>query len=120
MVKLVRLNPKYWPAGSIGHWCPGCDQGHDIAVDAPNSSGARWTFDGNAERPTFSPSINIRSGKYADPSFVDPDGYCSSICHYFIRAGKIEFCADSTHHLSGKTVDLPDIPAGKYLTSQPL
>src|SRR6202012_3076274 len=80
MSKLVELDKKYWPQGGYGHWCPGCGYGHEINVDAPNSSGAKWSFDGNFQRPTFSPSINMRSGKYADPSFVDEHGI-SSICH---------------------------------------
>jgi hypothetical protein len=33
-----------------------------------------------------------------------------TLCHYFIRAGKIEFCGDSPHNLAGQTVDLPDWP----------
>lgn len=39
-----------------------------------------------------------------------------TLCHYFIRSGKIEFCGDSPHKLSGQTVDLPDWPyaAGSY------
>jgi len=33
-------------------------------------------------------------------------------CHYFIKAGQIEFQGDSTHALAGKTVPLPPLPAG--------
>lgn len=80
------------------HWCPGCDAPHQIAVDQPFANGARWTWDGNAEAPTFSPSINCGPGTKLQ-------------CHYFIRAGRIEFCADSHHALAGQTVDIPDIPA---------
>jgi hypothetical protein len=29
-------------------------------VDTPNRSGAKWSFNGDVERPTFSPSINYR------------------------------------------------------------
>lgn len=116
-MKLVRLDSRYWPRGGYGHWCPGCNSGHEIDTEQPNSQGAKWSFNGDMERPTFSPSINIRWGKYADPNFVD-ERDISGICHYFIRNGRIEFCGDSTHALAGKTVDLPDIPEGKYLTSR--
>lgn len=79
------------------HWCPGCEAIHLIAVDQPFRNGAQWTYDGNHESPTFSPSINV--------------GPTTPLqCHYFIRAGKIEFCGDSHHALAGQTVDLPDIP----------
>lgn len=80
------------------HWCPGCRMMHQIAVDQPFRNGARWNFDGNAEAPTFSPSINCSPNSPAHQ------------CHYFIRAGRIEFCSDCHHALAGQTVDLPDIP----------
>jgi hypothetical protein len=75
------------------HWCPGCDMNHIIYTDGrAQPNGHKWTFDGNMEAPTFSPSVNI-VGR----------------CHYFIRAGRIEYCGDSKHALAGKTVDLPDL-----------
>lgn len=80
------------------HWCPACLAIHQIAVETPFRNGARWTFDGNAVSPTFSPSVNVWPSR--------PD----KRCHYFIRAGRIEFCGDSAHALAGKTVDLPDLP----------
>ena len=81
------------------HWCPGCEAMHQIAVDQPFRNGARWSFDGNAGQPTFSPSVNVGPGTKVQ-------------CHYFIRAGRIEYCADCHHALAGQTVDLPDIPPG--------
>lgn len=75
------------------HWCQGCDQLHFINTEHPNHLGAIWQFDGNVERPTFSPSINIVGQ-----------------CHYFIRDGRIEYCGDSKHQLAGQTVELCDIP----------
>lgn len=118
-VKLVPLDRKYWPGGGYGHWCPGCNNGHEIATEEPNSSGAKWSFNGNMERPTFSPSINIRWGTYADPAWRRSNGEPGGgICHYFITDGRIQYCADSTHPLSGQTVDLPDIPEGRYLSSR--
>lgn len=118
MTKLVKLDEHYWPSGGYGHWCPACRQGHEINTDHPNSSGARWSFDGDAARPTFSPSVNIRWGRYADPNFVPPpDHDPSGVCHYTITRGMIAFAGDCTHALRGQTVDLPDIPDGKYPTS---
>lgn len=75
------------------HWCPGCNRAHPISVEKPNHSNAKWSWNGDIERPTFSPSINIVGH-----------------CHYFIRDGMIEFCADSKHNLAGRTVPLPDYP----------
>lgn len=85
-----------WEAGhgkTLLHWCPGCKQAHPINVEKPNHCDAKWSWNGDIERPTFSPSINI-VGR----------------CHYFIRDGMIEFCADSKHNLAGRTVPLPDYP----------
>lgn len=89
------------------HWCPGCRMMHQIAVEQPFRNGARWTWDGNAAAPTFSPSIHIRLGR--------SNGGADRVCHYFIRGGRIEFCGDSTHALSGQAVDLPDIPPEERL-----
>lgn len=75
------------------HWCPGCGGNHVIYTDSRSQlNGHAWAFDGNLDRPTFSPSVNIVGQ-----------------CHYFIRAGRIEYCSDSKHALAGKTVDLPEL-----------
>ena len=119
MAKLVRLDRHYYPRGGFGHWCPGCNSGHEITVDEPNSSGARWTFDGNVKAPTFSPSINLKINTPDMGKHYQPD-VASTVCHYFIRAGKIQFLGDCTHALRGQTVDLPDIPEGRYITGERL
>lgn len=75
--------------------CPACKCGHGISVKP-----GRWSFNGDHERPTFSPSLLVRGySEHAGRDFV---------CHSFIRDGRIEFLADSTHELAGRTVDLPD------------
>jgi hypothetical protein len=117
-MKIVRLDTAYWPAGWFGHWCPGCNAPHEISVDTPNGSGAKWTFDGNMERPTFSPSINMRWGNRVPGQQANFKN--GGQCHYFIRNGMIQFCGDCTHELAGKTISLPEIPADTYQTSQRL
>ena len=97
-------------AGFHSHWCPGCEEVHSI----PDS----WTFNGNVECPTFSPSVRITGkrtvkvdGKWDGGWVRDAEGnpldYC---CHYILTAGQLQFCADSTHALAGKTVPLPQLP----------
>jgi hypothetical protein len=56
-----------------------------------------WTFDGNLEAPTFTPSFLHSWGT-------------GKVCHYNLIAGWLQFCPDSTHGLAGKTVPLPDLP----------
>lgn len=74
-------------------WCPGCQENH-----GPSHS---WRFNGDFERPTFEPSILVRR---PDP---DRPGINLSVCHSFVRDGRIMFLADSTHAFAGKTVELP-------------
>jgi len=84
--------------GGHAHFCPGCDHAHII----PN----RWGFDGNVERPTFTPSVRVYTP--AVPSEGIPE---ETLCHYFVRGGRIEFCGDCQHALAGQTVEMPDWPA---------
>lgn len=80
--------------GHYLHWCPGCDSYHVIYVDKRNPvTGAQWTFNGNVNKPSFTPSINIVGQ-----------------CHYFITDGRIQFCGDCKHDLKEQTVDLPPLP----------
>lgn len=95
--------------GGYAHWCPGCEEMHMIAVDAPNSSGAKWTFNGNVERPTFQPSVNIRVNTPDMKDYQPQAG--TSVCHYFLIDGAIQFLGDCTHPLRGQTMDLPELPA---------
>lgn len=78
-----------------------------------------WTFDGNTDVPTFNPSVRItgkkcvvdQNGEWHGEWVRDSNGNAvDQCCHYFLRAGKLEFCSDCTHELSGKTVDLPELP----------
>jgi hypothetical protein len=89
--------------GGVAHWCPACDESHVYRVP-------RWMFDGNVDSPTFSPSMLISWGTWGDDDPEDKEKYDGRICHYFLTAGKLAYCGDSTHALAGQTVDLPDWP----------
>ena len=92
-MKIKRVSMGGLVADSWRHWCPGCQRNHVIYTDPrAQPNGHFWTFDGNEERPTFSPSINIVGQ-----------------CHYFIREGMIQYCSDSKHALAGITVPMPDL-----------
>lgn len=97
-------------AGGFAHWCPACKEMHAFAVDAPFRNGARWSFDGNLDAPTFAPSMNIRIGPYLDNDEGKQGQF--DVCHYFLRAGKIQFLDDCTHSMRGQTVPLPELPLG--------
>ena len=89
------------------HFCPACDHMHGYAVEQPfPSNNARWSFNGNGDSPTFTPSMNIGIGPF-------PIGHIER-CHYFLTDGRIQYLGDCTHAMAGQTVDCPDVP-DKYL-----
>ena len=96
--------------GGYGHFCPACREMHVFSTDKPNTKGAQWTFCGTIESPAFTPSMNIRWGTYADPSFVEEEPGDSGVCHYTISSGKINFHGDCTHAMKGTVVPLPELP----------
>ena len=101
--------------GKIFFRCPGCGEAHGITVgDGP---GPRWGYNGNPERPTFTPSILVRGSKVvrdADGNWTgewehDEHGnHVKFVCHSFVKDGRIQFLGDCTHALAGQTVDLPN------------
>lgn len=79
--------------------CPGCGMSHAIRVRRSDGRRPSWEWNGSVVAPTFSPSIMVRWERRGQPK----------VCHSFVRDGVIEFLADCTHALAGKTVPLkPD------------
>lgn len=93
---------------SLAHWCPACKRMHVFAVESPFRNGAQWKWDGNVELPTFTPSMNIRTNPPEDPHY-QPQAM-SSVCHYFLTKGVIQFLGDCTHAMKGQHVPLPELP----------
>lgn len=94
------------PLVTIAHYCPACDELHHFACGEPFPQNlAKWTFDGNNDRPTFQPSMHIKVGPF-------PSGEIE-VCHYFLHAGRIQYLTDCTHDKAGTTIELPDVPADK-------
>lgn len=93
-------------------WCPGCDGAHQVGVGT--GPGPRWGYNGNADRPTFSPSILVRGTQpltdeeHAAIMAGKPFKPRPLVCHSFVTDGRIQFLGDCTHALAGQTVDLPD------------
>jgi hypothetical protein len=103
--------------GRLLFMCPGCKEMHQVAVgDGP---GPRWGFNGDYERPTFTPSVLVRgnkvirdeagkwTGEWERDACGDP---VPSVCHSFVRDGQIQFLGDCTHDLAGNTVRLEPSP----------
>lgn len=114
------------PGERLSFWCPGCNDLHTVSVAA-----GRWKWNGSADRPSFQPSVLVRSGHFitdhrkpGDPCWCTfyaehpgEDSRESSLrfkcvlCHSFVTDGQIRFLDDCSHGLRGKTVPLPHIPA---------
>jgi len=84
-------------------WCPGCDKPHQITYGK-----GKWFWNGDAEKPTFSPSILVSYPANPKASEEFKEWRTERICHSFVKNGQIEFLGDCTHKLRGQTVDLPD------------
>ena len=75
--------------GELHGWafhCPGCNMKH--VYDQ------RWTFNGDQEQPTFTPSYLAHKNR------------TSPRCHLFVTDGQIKFLGDCTHELAGTTVPM--------------
>lgn len=79
-------------------YCPGCGHQHPYRVDVPQENGAMWTWNGDMEKPTFTPSLLCNKDI--------PD----LRCHLFLTDGQLRYCGDCHHELAGKIIDLPDLP----------
>lgn len=105
--------------GNILFYCPGCKEMHSIYVDEKYSY--HWNFNNNYDKPTFSPSVLIQSGHYANGYNSDkcwctwnkehpdkPAPFKCGVCHSFVTDGRIQYLSDCTHELAGQTVDMVD------------
>lgn len=89
---MAKTEPINNQSGEHAGWmifCTACNEYHVLDE--------RWSFNGDMEKPTFSPSLLIYADKH------------HKRCHSFITDGQIQYLADCTHGMAGQTVDLPDI-----------
>lgn len=95
MPKLNRVT-RHGSEGIYGYtfFCPGCREVHFVVIDTTER--VHWTFNGDEDRPTFSPSL-LRYANKITPR-----------CHSYVRDGKIQFLGDCDHALAGQTVELPE------------
>lgn len=111
----------------LSFWCPGCEEMHPIKVRDGQSGSPSWNWNGDYEKPTFSPSILITNGckmpnhTTGTPCWCtfnaekiakgeEPSIFTCGVCHSYVREGRIEFLNDCTHAFAGQTVDLPELP----------
>lgn len=112
---LYELSPKsreYLDGHREYHFhCPGCNVGHsfvtqwsearkiefkNLKFDTPT-----WQFNGDIERPTFTPSLLYKwSNEHSKKNHV---------CHLYVTDGVIQFLNDCTHCFAGKKTPLREI-----------
>jgi len=102
--------------GIVAFYCKGCGQYHGLNIDKDYP--VNWDFNGDYDKPTFSPSIMARTGHYIpehkgscwcnyyEEHPEETPAFKCSICHSYVRDGKIEYLSDCTHDLAGQTIDL--------------
>jgi len=84
-------------------YCPGCKRLHCYNVNHKNSNGALWSFNGDFEVPSFSPSLRYL-------------GYpTGTLCHLFLTNSTLVYCSDNPHDHNGKTIPLPVIPESEIV-----
>ncbi|MDE2470536.1 MAG: ammonia monooxygenase [Bradyrhizobium sp.] len=105
----------------LSYWCQGCDSWHTIKTKGDGA----WGWNGDVQRPTFTPSVLLNSKRMTEkgnadhaawvdagcpPRNGDPFDSVPYVCHFFVTNGRVQFLGDCTHALAGQTVDLPDLP----------
>ena len=109
-------------------WCPGCKHAHRIQHG--EGSGPRWGWNGNVEKPTFTPSVLVTGRDFTPKGEADYDAWCEAgfpepaptfesmdvVCHTFVTDGRIQFLGDCTHELAGQTVDMQPFPSNYQVT----
>ena len=85
--------------GTLSALCPACGFEHSFRVDLEGHGhwDDAWSFDGNYDSPTFSPSMgaNLRRQEEHHPR-----------CHSFVKAGVWQFLKDCTHEMAGQHVPM--------------
>lgn len=76
--------------------CAGCGQIHWFQTEGS----PKWTFNGDFERPTLSPSLLV--------TWPQSEGKRDGVCHFFVKDGQMQFLGDCTHGNAGKTLEMPD------------
>jgi hypothetical protein len=58
-------------------------------------NGPVWSWDGNTQAPTVTPSLNVRKDKPGQ-------------CHFNLTNGMLVYCQDSDHEFKGMSVPIPN------------
>lgn len=99
------------PGKQVWTWCPGCDHLHPFTIEAPPgptgerlNSGTTWEWNGDLDRPTFSPSLLVyTSVRLCEHTYwvcpTEDGGECEQTAHligYRLPDGSV--IAPKVHH----------------------
>jgi hypothetical protein len=88
---------------AVAYYCPGCKGVHVVW----HKGKVAWDWNGDADKPTLSPSIRIYMLAKIESGVSIPE---KTLCHCFVKDGNIEFLSDCAHKLAGQTVPIPEWP----------
>lgn len=78
-------------------FCPGCNYYHSFRIENGRDGVLPvWKWNGNRQKPTFSPSLLV-------------NGTTDKRCHLYLVDGQIRYLSDCWHNLSGQVIALPEI-----------
>lgn len=98
-MKLLQIPIADGSGNDFMFYCQGCRENHVFTCRTERRPNVpNWQFDGNLDKPTFTPSLHYLSNG-------------ETRCHLFVRDGKIQYLDDCPHALKGQTVDIPDLDA---------
>ena len=80
----------------VYYWCVGCAHAHSVPAE-------RWSWNKSIDVPTLHPSVR----HYTTHPETKVE---TTICHYHLKAGVIEYCGDCQHDFKGQKIPLQDIP----------
>lgn len=105
----------------LTYWCEGCNSAHGIRTKGPTA----WGWNGDAERPVFTPSVLTQQNTWEPPVTREnieqwraapwPQHQVQKRCHTFVgcngaQPGEVIFLSDCTHALAGQVRPFPALP----------
>lgn len=85
--------------------CPACDTVHGIVIKWPGQENKAWGFNGDLNKPTFTPSYKLW---YPEEYYKNNPNEPRYVCHSMITDGIIHYLDDCTHSMVNQSVELPD------------
>lgn len=108
----------------LSYWCQGCNELHGINYEG-GTAGANWTWNGDMDKPVFSPSVLYQRDMWTPPVNSEnieqwraapwEQHQVKHVCHTFVgcngaQPGEVIFLGDCTHALAGTVQPFPDLP----------